>query len=78
MPNDHPWNRELGNTHFEELLEKARRARKKGIPATQQAVAQEDVVVVGEDAGRGPAVDGTAGGGDQAKNPKTVQRSAFL
>ena len=31
MPNDHPWNRELGNTHFEELLEKARRARKKGL-----------------------------------------------
>ena len=68
MPYDHPWKRELGKTQFEELLEKARRVREKG---TQQAVAQEDAGDVEEDAGRGSAVNGTASGGDQAKNPKS-------
>ena len=46
----------MGNTHLEELLEKARRAKKKETPAT--AVAEEDAGVGGEDAGMGPAVNG--------------------
>ena len=45
--------REIGRTHLEELLEKARRERKKESPASQQATAEVDVGIVCEDAGLG-------------------------